>query len=108
MEATQARNRCQVIKRKIAFQVSLYAVQYAGEPASVQSFRPDRQYSPSTRRSDTVLNQSCCETGGQGLRQQPAGESLALKFRDNCICDLSQKRVPEAPFSAETLDERFH
>jgi len=38
MEAAQARDPCQLIYRKIAFQVSLYVVQHAGQSASIQSF----------------------------------------------------------------------
>jgi len=41
MEAAQARNRCQVIDRKIAFQVGLYVIQHAGQPASIESFLCD-------------------------------------------------------------------
>src|SRR3984893_13221195 len=41
MKPAQACNRCQVIDRKIAFQVSLYAIQHAGESASIKPFLGD-------------------------------------------------------------------
>jgi hypothetical protein len=45
MEKAQASNRCQVIDRKIAFQVSLYVVQYAGQSATIESFLCDTRES---------------------------------------------------------------
>ena len=45
MEPAQARDRCQLIYRKIAFQVSLYVVQHAGQSASIQSFLCDTRES---------------------------------------------------------------
>src|SRR4051812_35769002 len=41
MKPAQACNRCQVINRKIAFQVSFYAIQHAGQSASIESFLCD-------------------------------------------------------------------
>jgi hypothetical protein len=45
MEPAQTRNRCQVIDRKVTFQVCLYVIQNAGQSASIESFLCDTRES---------------------------------------------------------------
>ncbi len=58
MEPAQAGDPCQLVNRKVAFQISLYVVQHAGQSASIQSFLCDSRDCLIRRCADMVLNQS--------------------------------------------------
>src|ERR1700694_4472966 len=63
MEPAQERDRCQVIDRKITFEVSLYVIQNPGQSALIEPFLCDTRESLSRRWAEMVLNQSRRETG---------------------------------------------
>jgi Nitronate monooxygenase len=100
MEAAQARNRCQLIDRKILFQVRLYVVQHAVQPALIKTFLREDPQRLRRCSAEVVLHQPRRKTGSESLGKQPAGRGRGLQFRCNCISYLSQKRVLEAAFVA--------
>jgi hypothetical protein len=93
----QARNRCQAIKRKIAFQVSLYAVQYAGEPASPPMLSSQRGPAKNKdgRRDQTLLR-----------LQDPVRAVIVLRIVPGVVQIFDIRSVVAATHAARRDDRR--
>src|ERR1700730_803594 len=107
MEPAQARDRCQPIDRKVAFEVSFYVIQNAGQPASIKSLLWDTQETLRRRWAEMILKVVPREAGSERFDKQLAGGGWGLQLRYDCRCDAENKRVLEAAFVTQRRSNRF-
>src|ERR1700754_86659 len=105
MEATEARDRCEMLDRKIALEVAIYVFQHPGQSSAIEPFLGERR--GSRDHSAGILKKPYRKTGSQCLDKEPAGRSFGLELSQNRKGDLGDKRVLERAFVAKQLRPRL-